>query len=301
MTVDAPMAAHLYRSPLLGTARNVRVEAGDIRVFERGAGPAIVFAHGWLANANLFRNVVARLADRYRCIALDLPLGAHGIPVDREADLSPPGCGAIIVDVIEALGLTDVTLVGNDSGGAYSQVGVAARPERIGRLVLASCETPDDVFPPPPFTGLRQAAASVEFLKGALQGLRSRERRLRPEAFGLLAKHPIPDDVFDSYALPVVEDDRILHDIAKAMRSASETHVRRAADALIADFRKPVLMAWAAEDPVFPLAHAQAYALRLPNARVDTIADAYSFTAEDQPEKLAELIAAFIAETGGGS
>ena len=112
-----------------------------------------------------------------------------------------------------------------------------------------------------------------------------------------MAKHPIPDDVFDSYALPVVEDDRILHDIAKAMRLASETHVRRAADTLIADFRKPMLMAWAAEDPVFPLAHAQAYASRLSNARLETIADAYSFTAEDQPERLAELIAAFVAET----
>jgi pimeloyl-ACP methyl ester carboxylesterase len=77
--------------------------------------------------------------------------------------------------------------------------------------------------------------------------------------------------------------------------------VQRAAETLIADFRKPVLMAWAAEDPVFPLAHAQAYAARLSNARVETLADACSFTAEDQPEKLADLVAAFIAETGGGA
>ena len=175
MDAGVETAAYLYRSPLLGEARTVQVQAGEIRVFERGAGPAIVFAHGWLANANLFRKVVARLADRHRCFALDLPLGAHGAPVHPDADLSPPGCGAIIMDVIAALGLDDVTLVGNDFGGAYSQIGVAARPERIARLVLASCETPDDVFPPPPFTGLRQAAASVEFLKGALQGLRSRD------------------------------------------------------------------------------------------------------------------------------
>jgi len=296
MPVATEIAAHLYRSPLLGSARTVRVPAGEIRYFERGRGPVIVFAHGWLANANLWRKVVARLAASHRCIVLDLPLGAHGTPVDPDADLSPPGCGAIIMDVIAALGLNDVTLVGNDSGGAYSQIGVAARPERIARLVLASCETPDDVFPPPPFTGLRTAAQSVEFLKGALQGLRSRERRLRPEAFGLLAKHPIEDGVFDSYALPVLEDDAILHDIAKAMRSASETHVRRAGEILAARFAKPVLLAWAVEDTVFPLAHAQSYAAALQNARIEGIADAFSFTPEDQPEKLAELIAAFIAE-----
>jgi pimeloyl-ACP methyl ester carboxylesterase len=296
MTMETAVAAHLYRSPLLGAARMVRVKAGEIRVFDRGSGPAIVFAHGWLGNANLWRKVVDRLADRHRCIALDLPLGAHGTPVDPDADLTPPGCGAIIVDVIEALGLDDVTLVGNDSGGAYSQIGVAARPQRIGRLVLASCETPDDVFPPPPFTGLPKAAQSTGFLKQAMQGLRTREGRMRPEAFGYLAKHPIEEIVFDAYALPAIEDDRILHDIAKAMRSASETHVQQAGKILTATFRKPVLMAWATDDPVFPLAHARAYAAKFADAQVELIDDAFSFTPEDQPERLAALIAAFIAE-----
>jgi pimeloyl-ACP methyl ester carboxylesterase len=296
MPVGEVLPAYRYRSSQLGTARTVRVTAGEIRYFEQGTGPCVVFAHGWLANANLWRKVVALLADRYRCIVLDLPLGAHGAPVSPDADLSPPGCGAIILDVIEALGLQDVTLVGNDSGGAYSQIGVAARPERIGRLVLASCETPDDVFPPPPFTGLRNAAQSIDFLKQALQGLRSRERRLRPEAFGLLVKHPVDDVVFDSYALPVLEDDRILHDVGKAMRTASEVHVQRAGEKLIADFHKPVLLAWSPEDPVFPIAHARKYAAALPNARFELIDDAFSFTPEDQPEKLAELIGAFIAD-----
>jgi len=296
MTATA-VATHLYRSPLLGNARMVKVRAGRIRVFERGNGPAIVFAHGWLGNANLWRNVVDRLADHHRCIVLDLPLGAHGAPVDPDADLTPPGVGAIITDAIEALGLEGVTLVGNDSGGAYSQIGVAARPDRIARLVLASCETPDDEFPPPPFTALPQAAQSTEFLKSAMQGLRTHEGRMRPVAFGQLAKHPIEQNIFDAYALPAIEDDRILHDVAKAMRSASAAHVRKAGEILTARFIKPVLFAWAAEDPVFPLAHARAYAGKFADARVELIEDAFSFTAEDQPERLARLIATFIAET----
>ena len=131
---EVEVAAHLYRSPLLGVARTVKVQAGEIRYFERGDGPVIVFTHGWLANANLWRKVVARLSEAHRCIVLDLPLGAHGTPVDPGADLSPPGCGALIMDVIEALGLSDVTLVGNDSGGAYSQIGVAASGGVVGRV-----------------------------------------------------------------------------------------------------------------------------------------------------------------------
>ena len=99
------IATHLYRSPLLGTPRMVRVKAGDIRVFERGSGPAVVFAHGWLGNANLWRKVVDQLAGSHRCVVLDLPLGAHGTPVDPDADLTPPGVGAIITEAIAALDL----------------------------------------------------------------------------------------------------------------------------------------------------------------------------------------------------
>src|SRR5436190_6163711 len=114
VTADA-IATHLYRSSLLGTPRMVKVSAGEIRVFDRGSGPVVVFALGWLGNANLWRNVVDKLAGRHRCIVLDLPLGAHGTPANPDADLSPPGCGAIITDIIAALDLKDVTLVGNDS------------------------------------------------------------------------------------------------------------------------------------------------------------------------------------------
>ena len=297
MSAEAMIAVHHYRSPMLGAARTARVSAGEIRYVERGHGPALVFAHGWLGNANLWRKVVDRLADRHRCIVLDLPLGAHRVPVDPDADLTPSGCGAIITDAIDAIGLDEVTLVGNDSGGAYSQIGVAARPGRIARLVLASCETPFDVFPPPPFTGLREAGKSETFLKQAMQSLRTAEGRRRPGAFGLLMKHPVEETIFDSYALPAIEDDRILHDIAKAMRSASEVPVREAAEILASTFHKPVLFAWASEDPVFPLAHARAYAAKFSDARVELIDDAFSFTAEDQPDRLAGLIADFVRET----
>ena len=79
---QTPIATHLYRSPLLGTPRDGHVKAGEIRVFERGTAPVVMFAHGWLGNANLWRKVVDRLAGSHRCIVLDLPLGAHGTPVD---------------------------------------------------------------------------------------------------------------------------------------------------------------------------------------------------------------------------
>ena len=80
------------------------------------------------------------------------------------------------------------------------------------------------------------------------------------------------------------------------MRSASATYVQKAGEILTARFIKPVLFAWAADDPVFPLVHARAYAEKFADARVELIEDAFSFTAEDQPERLAQLIATFIAD-----
>jgi pimeloyl-ACP methyl ester carboxylesterase len=151
-----------WRSDLLGQNSTLALTQGPLEYHRRGVGPVLVFCHGWLANANLWRDVIEHLAARFTCIALDLPLGSHRIPMRPAADLSPQGCGKLIGDALEALELSDVTLVGNDSGGAYSQIAVAARPQRVARLALDSCETPYDEFPPAPFDGLPAVARDPE-------------------------------------------------------------------------------------------------------------------------------------------
>jgi len=288
---------HRWRSPLLGEPREIELAAGRLQCFDRGEGPVLVFAHGWLANANLWRDVVERLADRFRCLALDLPLGSHRVPMDADADLSPAGCGEIIAGALAALDLREVTLVGNDSGGAYSQIAVAADPDRVARLVLNSCETPYDEFPPSPFDGLPAIAADPAALGQLFEALRDRAIRSTPVAYGLLIKHPVDDLVSDSYALPCVNDPGVLHDAAKVMSSASSEPVHAAGRGLIAGFDGPVLFAWGPEDRVFALANAQRYAGELAAGRVVAIPDAYSFTPEDQPEALATAIADFCAAT----
>jgi pimeloyl-ACP methyl ester carboxylesterase len=287
MTSSTP---HLWRSDLLGTARSVALAHGRVEYFERGAGPPLVFAHGWLANANLWRTVVDELASDFRCVVLDLPLGAHRVPMAPNADLSPTGCGGLIAGVLGALDLHDVTLIGNDSGGAYSQIATAADPERIARLVLNSCETPYDAFPPPPFDGLPGVARDSAALGQLFEALRDRAVRATPVAFGLLIKHPIDDLVSDSYALPCLANPDVLRDTAKVMSSAQSAPVHEAGAQLIESFDRPVLFAWGPEDQVFPIAHAQRYADALANAEVVPIPDAYAFTPEDQPGALADAI-----------
>lgn len=289
--------AHRWRSPQLGQSIALDLPQGRLEGFRRGEGPAIVFAHGWLANANLWRRVVERLAERFTCVALDLPLGAHRTALAADADLSADGCGTLLADALDALALDEVTLVGNDSGGAYSQIAVSRRPDRVARLVLTSCETPYDEFPPVPFDGLPAAARDLEALGQLLSALEDPEVRKLPAAFGLLVKHPLDPRASDSYALPCLRDAAILRDTAKAMSGASTEAVQRAGATLIEGWRRPALLVWSAEDPVFPLEHARRYAAALPAAELVEIEDSYSFTPEDQPAALATAISSWAARS----
>ncbi len=288
---------HSWRSAQLGERRSVEVPSGTIEYFERGDGPALVFSHGWLANANLWRKVVDLLCGEFRCLSLDLPLGSHRTPMDADADLSPGGIGALIADVVERLELSEVTLVGNDSGGAYSQIALAQHGERIGkrvsRLVLTSCETPYDEWPPPPFDGLPAAARDPELLGQLLGALEDPAIRATPPAYGLLLKRPVEAKVSDSYALPASRDKGVLHDVAKAMASASTAPVREAGEHLIASSDLPVRLIWSGEDKVFPIAHAERYAGALKQGELVRIDDAFSFTPEDRPDAVAEAIREF--------
>ena len=289
------ISAELWRDPRLGRPGEVQLSSGTVRCHESGAGPVLVFVHGYLVNANIWRKLVPLLADRFRCITPDWPLGSHVIPMRRDADLSPPGIAGLIAEFLEALNLRDVTLVGNDSGGAYSQIAAAEHPERIGRLVLNSCETPWCSWPPGPGGfGLLKAAAQLPVTHRLLyQVLRVPSVWRWRNTYGWLAKRPISAQVMRSYVRPVLTRPEIRHDGRKAIRSVSARHSRSAAERLRRDFAKPVLCAWAADDRVFPLDRARRYAKTL-GADLRTVADSYTYTSEDQPERTAEALSDWL-------
>src|SRR3954452_16946631 len=148
----APRAA--WREPRLGPPRILDLPAGQLQYFEIGSGPPIVLVHGAFVNANVWRKVVPLLAREIHCVVLDLPLGSHAMPMRPDADLSERGIVDLVAGAIEALRLDGVTLSGMDTGGAICQFVVTQRPERIGRLVLTSCDYRDN-FPPRIFWHLK--------------------------------------------------------------------------------------------------------------------------------------------------
>jgi pimeloyl-ACP methyl ester carboxylesterase len=283
-----------WRDPALGVARELELPQGRVRYLEAGTGSPIVFLHGLLVNANLWRKVVAKLSPEVRCIALDLPLGSHTLPMPQGADLTPHGLADLIADAVEALALGEVTLVGNDTGGALCQMVVTRRPDRIGRLVLTSCDYRDN-FPPPMFRYFKLAAAIPGAMKLLMAPMRLRAPRRLPFAFGWLVKRPIDRQAEDSYLLPGMVIDGVERDLKRVIKGLDTRYTNEAADRL-GEFHKPALIAWSRDDRFFKPAHAKRLAQDLPNARLEWIENARTFSPEDEPDRLAELIASFVRE-----
>jgi pimeloyl-ACP methyl ester carboxylesterase len=283
-----------WRDQVLGEPRELVLPQGRLRAYQTGEGAPIVFVHGVLVNANLWRKVVTMLSPDFRCVALDLPLGSHTLPMPDGADLSPPGLADLIADTIEALGLEDVTLVGNDTGGALCQIAVTRRPERIGRLVLTSCDYRDN-FPPAMFSYFKLLPRISPLLPALFAPMRLRAARRLPFAFGWLSKRPIDHDAEDSYFLPILGDRRVRADLSKVIRGLDTRYTNDAADKLGA-FGKPALIAWSREDRFFKPEHARRLAEDLPNSRLEWVDDARTFSMEDNPRRVAELIAGFVRD-----
>jgi pimeloyl-ACP methyl ester carboxylesterase len=284
-----------WRSDGLGEGKTLRLRQGALRYHDTGAGPPIVFVHGALVNANLWRKVTPTLAAEHRCVALDLPLGSHLDPMPADADLSPPALADLIADAIAELGLEDVTLVGNDTGGALCQLVVTRRSERIGRLVLTSCDAFEN-FPPK----VMQPAVPVLKLPGAVPLLFAPTRlaavRNRLMTLIRVAKRPIETEATDSYSFPALRSGAVRRDLRKLLGGMHRRHTIEAGKRL-GEFDHPVLIAWSREDKLFPTSYARRLADTFPDARLEWIEDSYTFSPEDQPARVAELIASFAGES----
>ncbi len=276
--------------------KEVHLAAGPVRYREYGRGEPIVLVHGFLTDGRLWQDVAPLLAGDFRVIAPDWPLGSHQAPMNPGADLSPPGLASIIASFLEALDLENVTLVGNDSGGALCQLVAVRHPERLGRLVLTPADAYEN-FPPPVFRALRTIALSPALVFLLVQLMRPAWARRLPIGYGWVTKRA-PDELTASWLDPARHSPEIRRDLAKFMRGAQRRHTIEAARHF-GEFSKPVLLAWAPEDRFFKLSYAERLARDFPDARIELIQDSYTFVAIDQPARTAELVGEFVRQSRG--
>lgn len=276
----------------------VELSAGPVEYQDGGGdGPVVVLLHGVAMDGTLWRHVVPRLAPEYRVVVPTLPLGGHRRPMRPEADLSVAGVAGLVAEFLEALDLRDVALGMNDWGGALALVALG-RHQRIGRLVITSCEAFDNFPPGLPGANLVRSARVPGGLTAAFGLLRLRPARRLPMTWGWMTKRPVPPEVMDAWFRPVQRDPAVRADLRRYVLGVPpRDELLRWSEAL-ARFTGPALVAWAAEDRVMPPEHGRRLAEILPDARYVEIPDSYTLLPEDRPDALADALLAFLRETG---
>lgn len=252
------------------------------------AHPPVVFVHGILVDGRLWSEVAEGLARRgFRCIVPNWPLGSHTIPVNEATALSLPGVAEMINDAIVALDVSDVTLVGSDTGGGLCQLVVDAYPDRIGRVVLTNCDA-FDKCPPFPFNiifGLLRGPTSIKALFGQL---RFRVLRHSPLGFGLLVNQPDPH-LTSAWLQPCLQDARICRDLAALLRQVATADLTDVATRL-PRFTKPVTLVWGQRDRCFTPGLGRRLAELFSNGKLIEVHDAKTFVALDKPGTLIDAI-----------
>jgi pimeloyl-ACP methyl ester carboxylesterase len=213
-----------------------------------------------------------------------------------DADLTPYGIAALISSFLAELDLDDVTIVGNDSGGAMSQVLVSRHPERIGRLVLTNCDTHEN-FPP----GIFKAMPPIAALPGGMTLLAAPFRigALGRAAFSPFARS-VPPQLVASWLEPGMHDPGVRHDLRKVTAGMNKRYTLEAAERLRGS-DLPILLAWAPGDRFFPIKYAERLASEAGNARIVQIPDSRTFVPLDQPQRLADEIAQFAGPAPSGN
>ncbi|MFD3704362.1 alpha/beta fold hydrolase [Nocardia sp. NPDC058658] len=279
----------------LGSVHEVELTHGRIRYYDTGEGPPVVFVHGFMMNANTWRNVVPNVAAAgHRCIAPDLPLGAHSIPVPA-ADLTPPGVADLLADLLDNLDLTDVTLVANDSGGVVAQCLLTRNPDRVARVVFASVDC-YEAFPPTRYNWLTKAIRIPGVTRAVTEIIRVRALQRLPFTFGPATKRPIPDDVMDSFLLPSRHSAAIRADLSRFVARGVNNKFTLDVVPEFASITKPILVAWAREDRLVPVEYGQRLANDLPNATLVLIDDSRMLLQEDQPDALSDVVIEFLRQ-----
>lgn len=276
-------------------SKRLETRLGPLAWRSAGRGPALVFFAGALANHDLWRDVVAALEDRYRCIMIDLPLGAHPWPLPAGADRSATSLARLLLDCLELLDVDDATVVANDTAGGLLLLSLATgHPAlgRVGRLVLTNCDNYDQ-FPPDSLKKATAVSRAFPGLARALLRLQLRSSVGRRRGISTVAASGLDHEREESFFGPIRRDRRVAADLVAAFAGFRPQLLTDAAEA-IPRFDRPVLLILGESCDFFPMAQARRLASEFPRATLVSVPGAKTWVPIDNPAAVADAIVRFV-------
>ncbi|MGL5818930.1 MAG: alpha/beta fold hydrolase [Phycicoccus sp.] len=269
------------------TSTTVQTRVGPIPVRLVGSGPPVIAVHGLLVDGRLWDGVAAELAPHATVVLPDLPLGCQRAAVPDRAALAPGHVAAAVVDVLDGLSLDSAVLVGNDTGGALSQIAASAHPDRFDALVLAGVDAFEH-FPPPllrPFVAL---AAVPGGMRAAVRAFAIPALLADPGRLNLLSTRGFGRELVDDLLAPARTDRAVVDDLTAFVRTVRPGPLL-AATAGLSAFRGRARVLWGRRDRVFPHRDAERLADLL-DTTVTWLDDAATFVPVDRPDAVAAAI-----------
>jgi pimeloyl-ACP methyl ester carboxylesterase len=274
------------------TVRHVETPSGRISYVEAGCGPVALFVHGVLLNKHFWRHEMAGLSDIRRCISIDLL--AHGdTEIAPGEDVSVTANAKMLREVLDALQIDQVDVIGNDSGGGIAQIFAALNPDRVRSLTLTNCDTHDN-WPPEAFKPFVEMVASGGLSKTLDAMLSDKSIYRSPGALGPAYEHPetATDEDIEIYLRPHVRDEQRTRDLERFVLAFDHKHTL-AIEPQLRKLQAPTLIVWGTDDAYFPVVWARWLAETIPGAKPPVeLAGARIFFPEERAEAFNQLLRA---------
>ena len=271
-------------------ARTVETPSGRIGFVERGSGPVALFVHGVLLNGWLWRHQVQGLADVRRCIAPDLL--AHGrTEISTDQDVSVTANANMLREMLDALQIDQVDLVGNDSGGGIAQIFAALNPGRVRTLTLTNCDTHDN-WPPEAFKPFVEMVAAGGLSKTLNAMLADKSLYRSPAALGLAYERSetVTDEDIEIYLRPHLLSKQRTRDLERFVGAFDHKHTL-AIEHQLRQLKAPTLIVWGTDDVYFPVRWAHWLAEAIPGAKPPVeLHGARIFFPEERAEAFNQLL-----------
>lgn len=293
----------MNENPMIPLTSHHRMEADGVQVFYREAGPAdapvILLLHGFPTSSFQYRELIPRLADRYRVIAPDLPgFGFTEIPAERRYTYSFDNLAKTLFAFTQALQLTRYAMYVFDYGAPTGFRLALMAPERVTAIVSQNGNAYEE--------GLGDAWQPIQryWREPSLEHRNAIRAGLTPEGMCHEYASGMPDPALvrpESYTLDaalLARPGNVDIQLDLFLDYADNVKLYPRFQEYFRSAKPPLLAVWGKFDPYFIPAGAEAFKRDLPNASVKFLPTGH-FALETHVQEIAIEMRQFLAKSIG--